>query len=85
MCYRELLLVGAYASKVGEEPSQGDFPVAIALAAVAPLDGYVGTKYPLDQWRDAVEHAAAAGRLGTIKVAFAPVARNSRGTSAAPQ
>ena len=83
--YRELLLVGAYASEVGEEPNHGDFPVAIALAAVAPLDGYVDTKYPLDRWRDAVEHAAAAGRLGSIKVVFAPVARNSRGTSAAPQ
>jgi hypothetical protein len=38
----------------------------------APLDGYVDTKYPLGQWREAVEHAAAAGRLGTIKVVFAP-------------
>lgn len=70
--YRELLLVGAYASAVGEEPSQGDFPEAIALAGSAPLDGYVDTKYPLEQWRDALDHAAAAGRLGTIKVVFAP-------------
>jgi hypothetical protein len=57
---------------VGEELSQGDFPTAIALAAAAPLDGYVEGKYPLDQWREAVDHAAAAGRLGTIKVVFAP-------------
>jgi threonine dehydrogenase-like Zn-dependent dehydrogenase len=70
--YRELYLVGAYASAVGEEPSRGDFPEAIALATAAPLDGYVDMKYPLDQWRDAVDHAAAAGRLGTIKVVFAP-------------
>jgi threonine dehydrogenase-like Zn-dependent dehydrogenase len=70
--YRELHLVGAYASARGEEPEQGDFPAAIALAAAAPLDGYVDTKYPLEQWRDAVDHAAAAGRLGTIKVVFAP-------------
>jgi threonine dehydrogenase-like Zn-dependent dehydrogenase len=70
--YRELHLVGAYASAVGEEPSQGDFPTAIALATAAPLDGYVEGKYPLDQWREAVDHAAAAGRLGTIKVVFAP-------------
>jgi threonine dehydrogenase-like Zn-dependent dehydrogenase len=69
---RELHLVGAYASAVGEEPSRGDFPEAIALATAAPLDGYVDMKYPLDQWRDAVDHAAAAGRLGTIKVVFAP-------------
>ena len=70
--YRELQLVGAYASSIGEEPDRGDFPAAIALATAAPLDGYVDTKYPLDQWRDAVDHAAAAGRLGTIKVVFAP-------------
>ena len=70
--YRELQLIGAYASAIGEEPSRGDFPEAIALATTAPLDGYVDTKYPLDQWRDAVDHAAAAGRLGTIKVVFAP-------------
>ncbi len=70
--YRELHLVGAYASATGEEPSQGDFPAAIALAASAALNGYVETKYPLEQWRDALDHAAAAGRLGTIKVVFAP-------------
>jgi threonine dehydrogenase-like Zn-dependent dehydrogenase len=70
--YRELNLVGAYASAIGEEPSRGDFPEAIALATAAPLDGYVAMKYPLDQWRDAVDHASAAGRLGTIKVVFAP-------------
>jgi threonine dehydrogenase-like Zn-dependent dehydrogenase len=70
--YRELHLVGAYASALGEDPERGDFPAAIALATAAPLDGYVDTKYPLDQWRDAVDHAAAAGRLGTIKVVFAP-------------
>jgi threonine dehydrogenase-like Zn-dependent dehydrogenase len=70
--YRELHLVGAYASGVGEEPGRGDFSQAIALAGAAPLDGYVDTKYPLEQWRDALDHAAAAGRLGTIKVVFAP-------------
>ena len=70
--YRELLLIGAYASAVGEEPSRGDFPEAIALAESAPLDGYVDTKYPLEQWREALNHAAAAGQLGTIKVVFAP-------------
>jgi threonine dehydrogenase-like Zn-dependent dehydrogenase len=70
--YRELHLVGAYASATGEEPCRGDFPEAIALATAAPLNGYVDMKDPLDQWRDAVDHAAAAGRLGTIKVVFAP-------------
>ncbi len=77
--YRELRLVGAYASAVGGEPpdgspplGRGDFPEAIALAQSAPLDGYVDTRYPLQRWRDALEHATAAGRLGSIKVVFAP-------------
>lgn len=70
--YRELHLVGAYASAAGEEHDQGDFPDAIALAMSAPLDGYVDTGYPLERWRDALDHAAAAGRLGTVKVVFAP-------------
>ncbi|MGH3935457.1 MAG: zinc-dependent alcohol dehydrogenase [Pseudonocardiaceae bacterium] len=70
--YRELHLVGAYASAVGDDSRRGDFPEAITLAGSAPLDGYVDTKYPLERWRDALDHAAAAGRLGTIKVVFAP-------------
>ncbi|MGH3829604.1 MAG: zinc-dependent alcohol dehydrogenase [Pseudonocardiaceae bacterium] len=70
--YRELILVGAYASAAGEEPGAGDFPAALELAASAPLAGYVDTKYPLEQWRAALDHAAAAGRLGTIKVVFSP-------------
>jgi threonine dehydrogenase-like Zn-dependent dehydrogenase len=82
--YRELHLVGAYASAAGgggaesgegsqaASPEHGDFPRAIALAVSAPLDGYVDTKYPLERWRDALDHATAAGRLGTIKVVFAP-------------
>ncbi|MGH3940048.1 MAG: zinc-dependent alcohol dehydrogenase [Pseudonocardiaceae bacterium] len=70
--YRELHLVGAYASAVGDEQCRGDFPEAIALAAAAPLDGYVDTKYPLERWREALEHAATAGRSGTVKVVFAP-------------
>ncbi|MEO7194893.1 MAG: zinc-binding dehydrogenase [Pseudonocardiaceae bacterium] len=70
--YRELVLIGAYASATGEEPDAGDFPAALELAASAPLAGYVDTKYPLEQWREALDHAATAGRLGTIKVVFAP-------------
>jgi hypothetical protein len=41
-----------------------------ALAATAPLDGLVGVTYPLARWREALDHAADAGRLGTVKVAF---------------
>lgn len=64
--FRELELVGAYAS------GQGDFPAALALAHAAPLASYVDAVYPLSRWRDAIGHAHAAGRLGTVKVAFDP-------------
>jgi threonine dehydrogenase-like Zn-dependent dehydrogenase len=64
--FRELELVGAYAS------GGGDFPDAVALAHAQPLAGYVDAIYPLSRWRDAIGHASAAGRLGTVKVAFDP-------------
>ncbi|HET6910658.1 MAG TPA: zinc-binding dehydrogenase [Mycobacteriales bacterium] len=62
--FRELDVSGAYASG-------GDaFQAAMSLAAVAPLDGLVGVSYPLARWREALDHAGDAGRLGTVKVAF---------------
>jgi threonine dehydrogenase-like Zn-dependent dehydrogenase len=65
--FRELNLVGAYAS------GGRDFPRALELAQQAPLKGYVDAVYPLSRWREAIGHANAAGRLGTVKVAFDPV------------
>jgi threonine dehydrogenase-like Zn-dependent dehydrogenase len=62
--FRELDVVGAYASNAD------DFAVASQLAATAPLDGLVGVTYPLARWREALDHAFDAGRLGTVKVAF---------------
>jgi threonine dehydrogenase-like Zn-dependent dehydrogenase len=64
--FRELTMVGAYAS------GGRDFPDALALAQTAPLTGYVDAVYPLSRWRDAIGHASASGRLGSIKVAFDP-------------
>jgi threonine dehydrogenase-like Zn-dependent dehydrogenase len=64
--FRELELVGAYAS------AGGDFPDALTLAHAPALAGYVDAVYPLSRWRDAIGHASAAGRLGTVKVAFSP-------------
>ncbi len=64
--FRELDLVGSYCS-------QGDaFDVAMQLAAEAPLDGVVGGAYPLHRWREALDHAASAGRRGAVKVCFDP-------------
>src|SRR3954447_25797187 len=62
--FRELEVTGAYATA-------GDaFEVATRLAATAPLDDLVGVAYPLSRWREALDHAHDAGRLGTLKVAF---------------
>jgi hypothetical protein len=30
----------------------------------------VSATYPLDRWKDAIRHAAEAGRRGAVKVAF---------------
>jgi threonine dehydrogenase-like Zn-dependent dehydrogenase len=80
--FRELRLIGAYASDSGANEANGvvrdkvegaqtsDFAEAISLAGSAPLDGYVDTTYPLERWREALNHATDAGRLGTVKVAF---------------
>ncbi len=72
---RELELVGAYTA--GMEDVDGDrrhaFALALELASSLPmLDELVGATYPLAQWREAIDHAMSAGKLGTFKVAFAP-------------
>lgn len=64
--FRELRLVGAYAS------AGRDFADALTLTQAAPVSGYVDAVYPLSRWREAIGHASAAGRLGTVKVAFDP-------------
>ena len=63
--FRELEVAGAYASGGAEA-----FATAMRIAATAPLDGIVGGRYPLYRWREALDHAQSAGRLGTVKVAF---------------
>ncbi|MQA79951.1 MAG: alcohol dehydrogenase catalytic domain-containing protein [Streptosporangiales bacterium] len=71
--FRELEVVGTYASARSEPVDcgrAGAFDLAMRLAAAAPLDGLVGDTYPLHRWREALDHASSAGRLGTVKVAF---------------
>lgn len=74
--FRELELVGAYTSgveDVGDGVTRPTFEMAIELASnLSMLDQLVGAIYPLDRWREALDHAMAAGKLGTFKVAFAP-------------
>jgi threonine dehydrogenase-like Zn-dependent dehydrogenase len=64
--YRELEVVGAYAT------SRDDFDHAVTLARDVALDGTTAAvaTYPLHGWREAIDHAQTAGRLGTLKVAF---------------
>jgi threonine dehydrogenase-like Zn-dependent dehydrogenase len=74
--FRELELIGAYTS--GTETLQDGarvptFELAVETAvSLRILHELVGATYPLDRWRDAIDHAMSAGKLGTFKVAFAP-------------
>ncbi|WP_395694960.1 zinc-binding dehydrogenase [Nocardioides sp.] len=68
--FRELEVVGTYASAHGD----GAFETAVGLVAgdaVQQLAKGVAA-YPLHRWREALDHAHSAGRLGTVKVAFSP-------------
>ncbi|MCL8026362.1 zinc-dependent alcohol dehydrogenase [Nocardioides bruguierae] len=83
--FRELELVGTYASARTETAltgadgaEKGSFDVAVDLArheAVAAMADSVA-RYPLHRWREAIDHAHSAGRLGTVKVAFSPGSRS---------
>jgi threonine dehydrogenase-like Zn-dependent dehydrogenase len=63
--FRELELVGAYTGS-------GAFPEAIELVAEKELGRLVAEAYPLARYREAVDHAMSAGRLGSVKVVFDP-------------
>jgi threonine dehydrogenase-like Zn-dependent dehydrogenase len=74
--FRELELVGAYTAGT-ETLADGSrvptFDLAMEAATNLPvLRELVGATYPLDRWRDAIDHAMSAGKLGTFKIAFAP-------------
>jgi threonine dehydrogenase-like Zn-dependent dehydrogenase len=74
--FRELDVVGTYASSRAEPGADGRpaFEVALDLVAhdsVARLAKSVAS-YPLHRWREALDHAHSAGGLGTVKVAFDP-------------
>lgn len=74
--FRELEVVGSYAS-ARREPGAGDrpaFEVATGLVAGDSVSRIAKdvVPYPLHRWREALDHAHSAGRLGTVKVAFDP-------------
>ncbi|WP_426247141.1 zinc-dependent alcohol dehydrogenase [Nocardioides sp. LHG3406-4] len=72
--FRELEVVGSYSSAQREHDGRGAFDIATELVAgdaVGRLAKSVAC-YPLHRWREALDHAHGAGRLGTVKVAFDP-------------
>jgi len=62
--HKELSLTGAYAYR------HSTFADAFALVREARLERLVSALYPLDRYRDAIEHAATAGARGAVKIAF---------------
>jgi threonine dehydrogenase-like Zn-dependent dehydrogenase len=74
--FRELEIVGSYASSAQEPAAggRGAFDIATELAGDSALRDVASAvvSYPLHRWREALDHAHSAGRLGTVKVAFDP-------------
>ncbi len=74
--HRETALVGAYAYGL-ERPTAATggearrtFDLAFELVLAADLGRLVTAAYPLRDYRDAIAHAASAGRRGAVKVVF---------------
>jgi threonine dehydrogenase-like Zn-dependent dehydrogenase len=62
--HREVALRGAYTY------TAEDFDKAFELVQDADLARLVSVLYPLDRFKEAIEHAASAGTRGAVKVAF---------------
>jgi threonine dehydrogenase-like Zn-dependent dehydrogenase len=68
---RELNVMGAYA--YGSEPrreGRKTFDLALEAAPELHLEELTGPLFGLGDYRDAIEYAMSAGRLGAVKVAF---------------
>jgi threonine dehydrogenase-like Zn-dependent dehydrogenase len=63
--FRELEVVGAYSGA-------GAFADSLQMLAGSDIGRLVSATYPLDRWREAIDHALSAGRLGSVKIAFDP-------------
>ena len=71
--HREVELVGAYTygtESLADGTTRRTFDLATDLVADAGLGSLVSATYPLSRYRDALEHAASAGRRGATKIAF---------------
>jgi threonine dehydrogenase-like Zn-dependent dehydrogenase len=68
---RELRVTGAYAYKIERtKPPKRTFELALEVAPELQLDRLSGPFFPLSQYREAIEYAAASGRLGAVRVCF---------------
>jgi threonine dehydrogenase-like Zn-dependent dehydrogenase len=67
--HKEVALVGAYAYGV-EADGRRTFDLAFELARELDLGRLVSATYPLARYEEALEHAAAAGPRGAVKIAF---------------
>ncbi len=71
--HREITLVGAYTYGTETLPDGTErrtFNLTADLVGAASLGSLVSATYPLARYRDALEHAASAGRRGATKIAF---------------
>lgn len=68
---REIRLVGAYAYGT-EQNGRRSFDMAFELVRSADLGRLVSARYPLERYEEALAHAAAAGRRGSVKIVFEP-------------
>ena len=71
--HREVELVGAYTygtETIADGTQRRTFDMATDLVRDADLGRLVTATYPLSRYREALEHAAAAGRRGAVKIAF---------------
>ncbi|MGH9149134.1 MAG: zinc-binding dehydrogenase, partial [Acidimicrobiales bacterium] len=62
--HREVALRGSYAY------TRDDFSRAVEVVEEFDLGRLVSARYPLEQFRRAIDHAANAGGRGAVKVAF---------------
>jgi threonine dehydrogenase-like Zn-dependent dehydrogenase len=71
--HRETALIGAYTYGTESMPDgtrKHTFDLAIDTAAECQLERLVSASYRLDDYKDAIAHAAASGRRGAVKIVF---------------
>jgi threonine dehydrogenase-like Zn-dependent dehydrogenase len=70
--HREVTLLGAYAYGTEQvaDARVRTFDLALEMAGALHTGRLVSATYPLDRFEEAVAHAGAAGRRGSVKVAF---------------